>query len=134
MIFEVVSLEGGILDNVMGCTESIPADKVAKDALIEKAINLLKESLAVFSMMDGDVELIKKCFQKIDMTRDGSIEVAEIEIFLQTERVPFNERILMMYDSNCSGQLEFPEFLLMCWTYCTMDSACIGRLNQFICI
>ena len=118
----------------MGCTESIPADKVAKDALIEKAINLLKESLAVFSMMDGDVELIKKCFQKIDMTRDGSIEVAEIEIFLQTERVPFNERILMMYDSNCSGQLEFPEFLLMCWTYCTMDSACIGRLNQFICI
>ena len=134
MIFEVVSLEGGSLDNVMGCTESISADKVAKDTLIDKAINQLKESLAVFSITDGDVELIKKCFQKIDMTRDGSIEVAEIEIFLQTERVPFNERILMMYDSNCSGQLEFPEFLLMCWTYCTMDSGCIGSLNHFICI
>ena len=129
MIFEVVSLEGGSLDNVMGCTESISADKVAKDTLIDKAINQLKESLAVFSITDGDVELIKKCFQKIDMTRDGSIEVAEIEIFLQTERVPFNERILMMYDSNSSGQLEFPEFLLMCWTYCTMDSDCIGMLN-----
>lgn len=113
----------------MGCIESKSADKVAKDALIDKAIDKLKDYLAVLSLMDADVELIKKCFQKIDMTRDGSIEVAEIEIFLQTERVPFNERILMMYDSNSSGQLEFPEFLLMCWTYCTMDSDCIGMLN-----
>ena len=112
----------------MGCSESKTAEQIANDIKTDKLIEELSECLDAFMISADDVELMKSCFRRIDLTHDGSIDVAEIEVHLKTERVPFNERVLRMYDSDKSGQLEFPEFLLMCWTYCTMDAENLGML------
>lgn len=86
----------------------------------------LQDCLSAFQISAEDIHQFKKSFQKIDATNDGSIEVAELEVSLHTERVPFNIKVLLMYDADRSGQLEFPEFLLMCWTYCTLDTHALG--------
>ena len=121
----------------MGCAHSVTPGNIECDIKVQKAIEDLRQCLDVFMLTDEDINILKKSFQKINITHDGSIEVAEIEIYLRTERCPFTERILSMYDSDKSGQLEFPEFLLMCWTYCTMDTSSLGNNMPFflsICI
>ena len=63
----------------------------------------------------------------------GSVEVAELEIFLKTEICPFNTRVFTMYDDNGSNELEFVEFLLMVWTFCSLDDNHLGNL-YFYCL
>ena len=113
----------------MGCSTSKlkTAAQIESDKKTDKALLELSECLDAFQITKDDIDLMKKTFRKIDLTHDGSIEVAELEIHLRTERVPFNDRVLRMYDSDKSGHLEFPEFLLMCWTYCTMDAENLGN-------
>ena len=110
----------------MGCSTSNSALNVERELAVDRVISLLRPCLDVLNLTREEVALIRKSFRKVDVTQDGSVDVAEFEIYLKTESVPFNERALRMYDSDGSGQLEFPEFLLMCWTYCTMDSDSLG--------
>ena len=114
----------------MGCGSSNSPAIAEREFEVDRIISLLRPCLTILKLTMEEVDLIRKSFKKVDITRDGSVDVAEFEIYLKTERAPFNERALRMYDSDGSGQLEFPEFLLMCWTYCTMDSVSLGT-NSF---
>ena len=44
-------------------------------------------------------------------------------MLLDMERTPFTERIFRVFDTDGSGQLDFREFVLAVWNYCSMDQS-----------
>lgn len=109
----------------MGCSSST----LAYDDDDGITLKLLESFFDTFRISLSDIDLFKKAFSKIDVTHDGSIEIAEIEIYLKHEKALFNTRILTMYDADKSGELELFEFMIMCHTYCTIG---ISDLEEFL--
>ena len=56
----------------------------------------------------------------VDVDGSGTIEVAELLAFLDVEKTKFSKRIFCMFDEDNSGQIDFREFVLSCWNYCTL--------------
>ena len=53
----------------------------------------------------------------------NSIELAELLAFLDLDRTRFTKRIFTMFDEDSSGLLDFNEFVLSLWNYCTLSKA-----------
>jgi Ca2+-binding EF-hand superfamily protein len=66
-------------------------------------------------------QLLYKVFRKCDLSHDGTISDTEVMMLLDMERTPFTERIFRVFDTDGSGKVDFREFVLACWNYCSMD-------------
>jgi hypothetical protein len=111
-------------DIVMGCGTSTYPDVYSKNS---KGLIELKPAFDALRLSENDIGKLYKYFKTIDLTDSGTIEVAELEVYLQTEQVPFTTRVLRMYDYDNSGQLDFQEFVFMLWNYCTLDKQHFGK-------
>lgn len=70
-------------------------------------------------------ELLKffRIFRRIDVDSTGTIEVEELLNFLDLEYTSFNKRAFSVFDANGSGKVDFREFVLSVWNYCTLTKA-----------
>ena len=70
-------------------------------------------------------ELIKlfKIYRAIDKDLKGSIDLEELLSFLEIERTSFTDRAFLVFDANGSGKIDFREFILSLWNYCTLTKA-----------
>jgi serine/threonine-protein phosphatase 2B regulatory subunit len=59
-------------------------------------------------------------YKTIDRDKKGSITLQELLIFLQVEDTSFTNRAFSVFDSNGSGKVDFREFVLSLWNYCTL--------------
>ena len=57
---------------------------------------------------------------KIDQDLSGEIATWELLEFLHLERTKFTKRIFRMFDEDGSGQIDFREFTVSLWNYCTL--------------
>lgn len=103
----------------MGCGGS--TNGKTGNAEVDATLDDLGGVFCNLKISGSDINKIRKAFLKIDLTGGGTIEIAELEVFLKEDSAPFNEKIFMMYDSDRSRELNFPEFLMMAWTFCTLD-------------
>jgi Ca2+-binding EF-hand superfamily protein len=67
-----------------------------------------------------DVGRLYGLFRAIDGDGSGSIEIIELLMFLDVERTRFTKRIFSMFDDDNSGSIDFREFVLSIWNYCTL--------------
>lgn len=81
----------------------------------------LGDVFEALKISDTDIKNIRKAFEKIDLTGGGTLELAELEVGLKVEAAPFNEMIFMMYDADNSRELNLVEFIMMVWTFCSLD-------------
>lgn len=72
---------------------------------------------------DKCAQKLYKIYKKCDLTKDGSMSDVELMMILDMERTPFTERIFRVFDTDGSGQLDFREFVLATWNYCSMDQS-----------
>lgn len=84
-------------------------------------------------LCDLDLQLIRESFENIDVSRSGTIDIKELETFLKIERAPFNRRVLAMFDADKSGELDFFEFLMMTWNFCSLDKRNLGKTKCELC-
>lgn len=61
-----------------------------------------------------------KIFKKSDLSKDGFISDLEILMLLDMERTPFTERIFKIFDIDGSSQLDFREFIIALWNFCSI--------------
>jgi hypothetical protein len=74
---------------------------------------------------------IRKIFDSIDEKKKGRIRIEQIEDFLETPKLPYVRKVLGLFNHDNSGVLDFPEFLMMTWMYCTMDLFTLRKLYFF---
>ena len=62
-------------------------------------------------------------FKAVDVDHSGSIGLDELLNHLQIEKTVFRDRIFSIFDEDGSGQVDFKEFVLSLWNYCTLSKA-----------
>ena len=101
----------------MGCTQSV-----------EKAIpKSWMELFAAMKLSKSEVQRLYNIFRKVDMDGGGSVDIVELLTLLDIERTRFTEQIFVVFDSDGSGKIDFREFVLAIWNYCTIGPAALGN-------
>ena len=82
-----------------------------------------KPEFESLSLRTIDIGRLYYIFRKIDRDNGGRIEVLELLMFLDVERTPFTKRAFTIFDEDGSGSVDFREYVLSMWNYCTLDSS-----------
>eukprot|EP00981_Chlorochromonas_danica_P004690 scaffold931_cov200-Ochromonas_danica.AAC.18 len=99
----------------------------AGKAIYEDAsIAPLKAQFEALCLRPGDVQRFLKTFHVIDVDGSGSIGLSELLNHLDLERNRFTKRIFSIFDEDKSGQIDFREFVLSFWNYCTLSQATLA--------
>ena len=57
---------------------------------------------------------------QIDSDRSGNLDIEEMFRFLELETSKFTKRIFSIFDEDNSGEIDFREFVISLWSYCTL--------------
>ena len=99
--------------------------------------NLPKSWIQIFSSLllsRREMKKLHKVFRNMDLDSDGVIDVADILIALDIERTKFTERIFAVFDYKHTGKVDFREFVLCLWNYCTLGKGSLSKLLLYIII
>ena len=102
----------------MGCQHSKPARQIPKSWM---------DLFAAMRLTKVDVAKFHKIFNKIDFNSSGSVDLVELLTLLDVERTRFTEHVFTLFDSDGSGKIDFKEFVLTVWNYCTIGPASLGK-------
>lgn len=71
----------------------------------------------------GEIRTLYYVFRKVDLDGSGTIGLPELLAHINLERTKFTERIFSIFDEDGSGEIDFREFVLSLWNYCTLTKA-----------
>jgi hypothetical protein len=74
----------------------------------------------------SEVRRLYEVFHAADVDGSGSIALAELLVHIDMERTPFTEKIFSIFDDDKSGEIDFKEFVLSLWNYCTLTKNTLG--------
>lgn len=86
-----------------------------------------KKTYHALQISDSEVYKLYKKFRKVDMDNSGTIDVVELLTVIDVERKPFSEQVFSVFDEDKSGKIDFNEFVLSLWNYCTLSRVTLGR-------
>mmetsp|Transcript_1741 Transcript_1741/g.2724 ORF Transcript_1741/g.2724 Transcript_1741/m.2724 type:complete len:509 (-) Transcript_1741:189-1715(-) len=101
----------------MGCGPSTKYDNIY--LTVPKVRQYIGDFNAL-GISERDVGRLYGLFTVIDSDGSGCIEIIELLMFLDVERTRFTKRIFSMFDDDNSGEIDFREFVLSIWNYCTL--------------
>ena len=90
---------------------------------------LKKEWLDVFYAMKlkrSEVVRLYRIYEKIDSDKSGSIDVVELLNLLDIERTYVTERMFSAFDKDHTGKIDFYEFVVSLWKFCTLGNGAIS--------
>lgn len=79
-------------------------------------------------LQESDVGFLFKLFKEIDSDNSGEVSMTELLNFLELPRTPFTKTVFTIMDEDKSGQIDFREFVVASWNYCTLSK---GALVMF---
>jgi len=101
----------------MGCSFSSSGD-------IERKIpSSWFKLFRALKLTPAEINGFYKLFRKIDVDNSGSIDTVELLTLLDIENTRFTEQVLAVFDGDKSGKVDFREFLMCTWNYCTVGDA-----------
>jgi Ca2+-binding EF-hand superfamily protein len=92
--------------------------------------DIRKEWMDVFKAMKLNHSEVKSMFaiyNKVDADRSGSIDVVELLTLLDIERTAFTERIFAAFDKDRTGKIDFYEFVVSLWKFCTLGNGSLSK-------
>lgn len=89
-----------------------------------------KANMKLFSSLHltiRDVRRLYVAFMRMDLFGAGSITLAELLAHINLPRTAFTEKIFSTFDNDHSGAIDFREFVLSMWNYCTLTKFNLGK-------
>lgn len=83
---------------------------------------------SALQLTKNELERLYKIFCRVDVDGSGSIALAELLAHIDVERTKFTERTFSIFDEDGSGEIDFREFVLSMWNYCTLTKATLGAI------
>jgi Ca2+-binding EF-hand superfamily protein len=105
----------------MGCGDST---EVA--VFYNKLPGMWRQDFSSIGLSQTDVWKMRDVFHHLD--RDGSGKISYFELLMHIDIDPsvFSERMFRLFDLDHSGTIDFREYVLAIWNYCTLDQRTIG--------
>lgn len=69
---------------------------------------------------EPDLTYMYEVFCSIDADGSGQISLTEMLDHLDVDRTSFAKRVFSIFDEDLSGEIDFREFVLSMWNYCTL--------------
>ncbi|CAM9923562.1 unnamed protein product [Scytosiphon promiscuus] len=107
---------------------------VAKRSLINKRPSIYDTSVLArkyrhdfeaLQLSEEQVRLMWDEFCKIDEDKSGEISLWELFEALEMKQSKFTKRIFRIFDEDGSGSVDFREFVMSLWNYCTLSKAAL---------
>lgn len=89
-------------------------------------ISAMRPTFEALQLRRGDIRQLLELYNKIDLDHDGSIMLDELMNHLNEGNIQFKSRIFSIFDENSSKTIDFREFVLSMWNYCTLSRATLG--------
>jgi serine/threonine-protein phosphatase 2B regulatory subunit len=83
----------------------------------------------------SEVGKLYEIFRSIDKDNSGLINMDELLNQILMDATEFRNRVFSILDEDGSGEIDFREFVLSMWNYCTLTKATLGMIfyNCFSC-
>jgi Ca2+-binding EF-hand superfamily protein len=85
-----------------------------------------RNTFQTLTFSERDVGRMMKIFRKIDVDLSGEIQIIELLNYLDIDRNEFTKRVFGIFDEDGSGQIDFREFVVSLWNYCTLEHSTLG--------
>lgn len=129
----------------MGCCLSF------YDVYDDEQLKGWRSQFEALQLRKNEIGKLHQIFRSVDTDNSGSIGLPEMLALMDVERTAFSERVFSVLDedgsgkywtttSNCvghhcliqfifySGEIDFREFVLSLWNYCTLSPSTLGLL------
>lgn len=93
-----------------------------------------RELFHALKLTESEITQLQRMFRKVDMDGSGSVDTVELLTLLDIERTRFTEQIFTLFDSDNSGKVDFREFVMALWNYCTIGEASLGIIEIYCCV
>lgn len=94
-------------------------NKIYKLPVIQPHVKLFED----FQIHPKELSKFYDLFMVFDCDHSGSIEISEFLKHLDISKTPFASRIFRAMDEDGSGQINFREFVMSIWNYCTLTTS-----------
>jgi Ca2+-binding EF-hand superfamily protein len=119
-------------NNNMGCGTSSAFIQCYDDLRRSPKFVKWNEMFAALGLRAEEIKALFKVFWNADMDGGGTIDVVELLTVVDVERTPFTERIFSIFDEDRSGKIDFGEFVLALWNYCTLSNYTLGKCHLLL--
>jgi len=85
------------------------------------SIQKYRKTFEALRVNTSDVERIFHAFKEIDLDGSNSISIDEFFNHFELKRSKFSVRCFTIFDEDGSAELDFREFGVSLWNYCTQD-------------
>jgi Ca2+-binding EF-hand superfamily protein len=121
-----------------GACASTFAPKAAKEATAQQILGLFPEDkpgqdkeaadkIARLHLSLRDVENLFQVYNAIDVDRNYLVDIEEFIKYFHLEKSNFVIRVFSLMDEDSSGEIDFAEFALCIWNYCSFDMSSLAR-------
>eukprot|EP01032_Pedospumella_encystans_P023264 gene23264-26333_t len=104
----------------MGCGSSNIDSEVPKSWM---------DLFAAMRLTRNEVIQLHNLFKKVDFDKSGTVDIVELLTLLSVERTRFTEQLFKVFDSDGSGKIDFKEFVLSVWNYCTISPSSLDMFT-----
>jgi serine/threonine-protein phosphatase 2B regulatory subunit len=106
----------------MGCGNSVFDEYMARPDM--------QDCMRQFKAMQfskGEIRKLFDIFRAVDADASGSIALSELLAHINLDRTPFTQKIFSIFDDDRSGEIDFKEFVMSLWNYCTLTKNTLGE-------
>jgi len=86
-----------------------------------------QEQLQIIQLHKTDVEKLYSVFQRIDSDMTGHVHYLDLMGHLGVDRSKFNVAVFSMFDQTQCKSVNFMEFVVIMWSYCTLSKDSLGK-------
>lgn len=91
------------------------------------------EMLKILNLNHDQAKSIFMAYAAVDIDNSGEMSIEEFHDYLGIPVTLFSERIFGVLDTDGSGALNFSEFCVGVWNYCTYDTKLIAKVRRSFC-
>jgi len=93
---------------------------------LEPTVKSWEKLFSALKLSENDVGRLFRIFKKMDKNEKGCISIIDMLNFLDCDRTKFTTRVFSMFDADSSGKIDFREFVVTLWNYCTISKENLG--------
>lgn len=82
-----------------------------------KICNEWRKAFASMRISSTEVERLNEVFNSVDADGSGSVDAAELLVFLNIAKTNLTRRLFTNFDRNFDGQINFYEFVFSLWKF-----------------